>query len=55
VAIRLVRQAQAAGLASEHIDDYVTDRLGEQGLGDHEHDAARHHPTGRGAGAEDVV
>jgi hypothetical protein len=38
-AIRLVRQAQAAGLRGEGISDYVIDRLDEQGLGDREQDA----------------
>ncbi|MGP3937341.1 hypothetical protein [Nonomuraea sp. KM88] len=37
-AIRLVRQAQAAGVRGEGISDYVIDRLDEQGLGDREQD-----------------
>lgn len=38
-AIRLVRQAQAAGLHGERISDYTIERLDEQGLGDREQDA----------------
>ncbi|MEU6718251.1 hypothetical protein ABZ897_42865 [Nonomuraea sp. NPDC046802] len=38
-AIRLLREAQAAGLRGEGISDYVLGRLDEQGLGDREQDA----------------
>jgi hypothetical protein len=39
VVVRLVRQAQAAGLRGDDIDDFVMDRVGDEVLGDREHSA----------------